>query len=128
MNVQPEGAKYYQKARVTKPKGTDGFVYGDKVINVRNTTWRQNQWIKPREKKESALYYIANGEVGGVTGEFRGKANATKGEPNVEIAFSTLPGYSYVFWPSQLKEEGDYPLELAYCKIGRASCREIVLS
>src|SRR5690606_35745118 len=47
--------------------------------------------------------------------EFRGKANATKGEPNVEIAFSTLPGYSYVFWPSQLKEEGDYPLELAYC-------------
>ncbi|MGV3137880.1 ATP-dependent DNA helicase [Brevibacillus agri] len=114
-NVQPEGAPYYRKPRVAKPKGLDGFVYGDKVINLRNTTWHQNQWIKPVAKKESALRYIANGEVGIVTGEFRGKASPSKDEPNVEIAFSTQPGYSYVFWPNQLKEDGDYSLELAYC-------------
>lgn len=115
LNVKAEGANYYQKRKISKPRGTDGFVYGDKVINLRNTTWRQNQWIKPREQKEKALHYIANGEVGVVTGEFRGKKNTLKSEPNVEISFSTQPGYSYVFWANQLKEEGDYPIELAYC-------------
>jgi len=102
------------KRQIPKPKGADNFVYGDKVISLKNTTWRANQWIKPQQKKPEALNYFANGELGVITGEFRGRNSMGKGEPNVEISFSTQPGYSYVFWPDDLGEDGKYPFELAY--------------
>ena len=114
LNIKPEGSNYYQKRKVAKPKGNDNIVYGDKVINLRNTRWENWQWIKPSEKKQTALNYIANGEIGVVTGEFRGKEGNKKGEPNIEVAFSTQPGYSYVFWADQLGDEGKYSFELAY--------------
>lgn len=114
LNIQPEGSSYFQKRKVAKPKGNDNIVYGDKVINLRNTRWENWQWIKPSDKKAEALNYIANGEIGVITGEFRAKDGSRKGEPNIEIAFSTQPGYSYVFWADQLGEEGKYSLELAY--------------
>ncbi len=97
---------------ISKPKGVDNFVYGDKVINTRNSWWRG--WIKPKEKKQEALNYFANGEIGIITGEFRSPKHYKKGKPNIEIAFSTQPGYSYVFWSNQLSEEGKYNFELAY--------------
>jgi hypothetical protein len=100
--------------RVAKPKGSDNVVYGDKVINLRNSRWEDWQKIKPKEKKPTALNYIANGEIGVITGEFRGKGSTYTGEPNVEITFSTQPGYSYLFRPKQLGEEGRYSVELAY--------------
>jgi hypothetical protein len=84
------------------------------VINLRNTSWEYWRKIKPSEKKEIALNYFANGEIGVITGEFRGKFFHGSGEPNIEITFSTQPGYSYVFNPKWLDEEGDYRLELAY--------------
>ena len=114
LNNQPEGSKYFQKRKIAKPKGNDNLVYGDKVINLKNTRWENWQWIKPSDKKEAALNYIANGEIGVITGEFRGKNGNSKGEPNIEIAFSTQPGYSYVFWADQLKEDGKYSFDLAY--------------
>jgi hypothetical protein len=100
--------------RVAKPKGSDNVVYGDKVINLRNSRWEDWQKIRPKEKKTAALNYIANGEIGIITGEFRSKNSTYTGEPYVEITFSTQPGYSYVFSPKQLGEEGRYSVELAY--------------
>lgn len=97
--------------KIAKPKGSDNVVYGDKVINLKNSTWEDWQEIKPREKKQKALNYIANGEIGIITGEFK---SFSDGEPNIEITFSTQPGYSYVFKPKQLGEESRYSVELAY--------------
>jgi len=114
LNVKPEAQNYYPKRKIPKPKCSDNIVYGDKVINLKNTRWEEKQWIKPFNKKENALKYIANGEIGIITGEFRARDDATKQEPNVEITFSTQPGYSYVFWPSQLSEDGKYSFDLAY--------------
>lgn len=114
LNIQNENSGYYRRRRVAKPKGNDNIVYGDKVINLRNTRWEDWQWIRPREKKIDALNYIANGEIGVITGEFRGRNSTTHGEPNIEIAFSTQPGYSYVFKPDDLEENGIYSMDLAY--------------
>lgn len=103
----------YEKRKIAKPKGNDNIVYGDKVISLKNKTWGSNQWIVPKDKREQALFF-ANGEVGVITGEFRGKDSTLKGEPRTEITFSTQPGYSYSFCPNEIGEEGKYPFELAY--------------
>ncbi|MGH9971495.1 MAG: AAA family ATPase [Pyrinomonadaceae bacterium] len=105
----------HSRARlIAKPKGSDNVVYGDKVINLRNSRWQDWQKIEPKEKKASALNYIANGEIGIITGKFRSRNSPYTGEPNIEIAFSTQPNYSYVFRPKQLGEESRYSVELAY--------------
>ena len=114
LNLKPEGRDYPLKRSIAKPKGSDNIVYGDKVINLRNTKWYPKQWINPSNKKEAALNYFANGEIGVITGEFRGRSSSSKGEPRVEVTFATQPGYSYVFWPDQLKEDSKYSFELAY--------------
>lgn len=114
LNVQPEDGKYFNKRKIAKPKGNDNFVYGDKVINLKNSRWENWQHIYPFSKKNDALNYIANGEIGVVTGKFRGKDSTDKGEPNVEITYSTQPGYSYVYYPDQLGDEGKYLFDLAY--------------
>jgi hypothetical protein len=115
LNIQSFNQNGYgHKRRVAKPKGNDNIVYGDKVINLRNTKWDARQGIRPWAKKEEALNYIANGEIGVITGEFRGNKTPANGEPKIEIAFSTQPGYSYIFYPDQLKEEGKYSVDLAY--------------
>ncbi len=103
-----------QKRKIAKPKGNDNIVYGDKVINLRNTSWENWQKIKPYDAKSKALNYIANGEIGVITGEFRSSHQNNEGEPNIEISFSSQPGYSYVFTPNQLGEDSPYALELAY--------------
>jgi len=104
----------YQKRKIAKPKGSDNIVYGDKVISLKNNFWRNNQWIVPYAKKEEALNYFANGEIGVITGEFRGQKVNKNGEPKIEITFSSQPEYSYSFWPNELGEDGKYPFELAY--------------
>lgn len=114
LNLKPEGAKYPNKRRIAKPKGSDNIVYGDKVINLKNTRWEYWQDIYPSDKKDRSLKYIANGEIGVLTGEFRSSDSRATREPNIHISFSTQPGYSYVYWPEQLKEDGKYPFELAY--------------
>ncbi|RYY50606.1 MAG: hypothetical protein EOO06_03360 [Chitinophagaceae bacterium] len=109
-------ALQWKNRRIAKPKGADNMVYGDKVINLRNSRWEKWQKVNPWNKKEEALNYIANGEIGVLTGEFRGKGRLGKGEPNVEIAFSTQPGYSYVFYPNQFADDQpkSYKFDLAY--------------
>jgi len=114
LNIKQEDSKRFPKRKIAKPKGSDNIVYGDKVINLKNSRWEAKQSIRPKEMKTSALNFFANGEIGVITGEFRGKDNHSKEEPRIEIAFSTQPGYSYVFFPNQLKEDGKYSFELAY--------------
>ena len=115
LNINDNGDFTGHKRKVAKPKGNDGIVYGDKVINLKNNWWGPKQWINPKEQKETALNYIANGEIGIIAGEFRGRDSTKVGEPNIEIAFSTQPGYSYVFWADSIDDEGAYPIDLAYC-------------
>ncbi|NLG04602.1 MAG: AAA family ATPase, partial [Clostridia bacterium] len=113
-NIKDPNSNYFPKRKIAKPKGTDNIVYGDKVISLKNNRWRDNQWIRPANKKADALNYFANGEIGIITGEFRGQKSNGSGEPKIEITFSTQPGYSYSFWPNELGEDGKYPFELAY--------------
>jgi hypothetical protein len=99
---------------IARPVGSDNAVYGDKVINLRNSVWQDWQAIEPRDKKSAALNYIANGEIGVITGEFRPRYHNLPGKPDVEITFSTQPDYSYVFRSKDLGDDGRYDIELAY--------------
>ncbi len=60
-----------------------------------------------------SLCYVANGEIGMVVGQFkRGRGGPMP--KNLEVEFSTQPGFNYKFWPRDLPEEGGGKLELAY--------------
>ena len=89
--------------------GTQKIIYGDKVINVRNMR-------RPRVyPEENALRYVANGEIGIVVGEFRGKSwKLKRGPRHLEVEFSTQGGHAYTFWSNEFGEETEPPLELAY--------------
>lgn len=92
--------------------GTDGIVYGDKVINVRNQ--RKNGYNAAKQGKEEG--YVANGEVGIVgfiyeKGKKYGKYEAKKNEH--QIIFSSQPDMNYN-WESKVSDEGNSDLELAY--------------
>ena len=114
LNIQDKDSGRFQKRKIAKPVMDDNIIYGDKVINLKNTRWENWQSINPYRVKQDALNYIANGEIGIVTGEFRGIKSVKKGNFNIEVAFSTQPGYSYVFREKDLGPESKYSLELAY--------------
>jgi hypothetical protein len=100
--------KGYER-KIPKPAGPQEIVYGDKVINIRNKT---RKYYYPA--LSDVLEYVANGEIGVVTGPFRGKG---KHAPlnRLEVEFSTQPGTAYKFWPSEIEGETSSPvLELAY--------------
>ena len=83
--------------------GTDGILYGDKVINVRN----QNRDGFPKASDNS---YVANGEVGIVERIWE----KPKAHWNThQIRFSSQPDCCYN-WPSTVSDEGTADLELAY--------------
>lgn len=101
--------------RTPKPMGPEGIVYGDKVINVLN---HRHKHVWPEQRTDvtpptDSLRYVANGEIGMVVGHFkRGRGGPMP--KNLEVEFSTQPGFSYKFWRSDLPEEGGGKLELAY--------------
>lgn len=106
-----EGADGYQGVtyKIPKPVGTEQIVYGDKVINLSNH-YRTD--VYPRA---DALEYIANGEIGLVTGLWKTKGSKVKGRPKfVNVEFSSQKGFTYTFKSWDFKEEGDPALELAY--------------
>jgi ATP-dependent exoDNAse (exonuclease V) alpha subunit len=66
--------------------------------------------------QEGAAGYIANGEIGMVVGQFKGKNSKIPGPPwALKVEFSSQPGYQYQFTESDFDREdaGNY-LELAY--------------
>ena len=94
----------HSKMRSTKnPLGTDGILYGDKIINIRNQ--RRTGYPYSDDNK-----YVANGEVGIVDNLKKG----SKEKPaSHQIKFASQPGCHY-YWPSIISEEGASDLELAY--------------
>src|SRR5690606_7289309 len=81
--------KIYRK--IPKPFGIEQIVYGDKVINTRN---KRRFKVSPRD---NALNYIANGEIGIVTGPFRkGKYNPSLDK--IEVEFTSQKGFIYRFY------------------------------
>ena len=109
-----DGKTYFNKRKMPKPVGDDGIVYGDKVINLKNTRW-DKPWqkvFKPDSvSEEQVLKYIANGEIGLHVGKYgEWKYNSRP----INIAFSSQPGYAYTFNELHFKEDGDIKMELAY--------------
>ena len=95
--------------RIPKPIGPQGILYGDKVINLVNHRHRD---VYP---KQDALAYVANGEVGIVVGQFKGRNWPFRDPPwKLQVEFASQLGFSYGFGGKDFGEEGDPPLELAY--------------
>lgn len=100
--------KYGRK--ISKPGGLQEIVYGDKVINVRN---RVRKRYFP--DLDDCLEYVANGEIGIVTGPFRRKGGKKPPFDRVNVAFSTQLGTAYTYYMSELGGDDSTPiLELAY--------------
>lgn len=101
-----------------KPFGDEGIVYGDKVINLRNTQWnkRSNYFFNPNKiPNDKLLKYMANGEIGlhiGAYGDWDAEEKGFK-RP-IYVGFSSQPGYAYSFRESDFQEDGDIQMELAY--------------
>lgn len=88
--------------------GTDGVVYGEKIINTKN------QQKSGTPYSANNLNYVANGEVGIVEGlNVRTPFNYKTVKSNQHrIKFNSQPECSY-YWDSKIKEESN-DIELAY--------------
>jgi energy-coupling factor transporter ATP-binding protein EcfA2 len=96
----------YQK-KITSPAGSEGIIYGDKVINIVNNSRRKTYPDKDDR-------YIANGDIGIVTGHRRMKGRDWK-PTEIEVELASQPSFAYKFWPSEFDgQESTPPLELAY--------------
>ena len=96
-------------AKTPRPAGPQEIVYGDKVINIRNSR-RKYYW----PKDPTPLEYVANGEIGVVVGQFRGAGKKFELR-NLEVEFSTQQGHKYDFPLWEFSGENSNPaLELAY--------------
>lgn len=98
-------------AKVAAPLGGDGIIYGDKVINLGNHR-RYQVWPEKDQDGNEPLKYVANGEIGIVTGPFRKKGTRVRLD-NLKVTLSSQPGYEYTYWSTDFNEDGRL-LELAY--------------
>lgn len=99
--------KRYRK--IAKPMGSEEIIYGDKVINLKN---QRRKGVYP---KEDALQYVANGEIGIVVGQFKGRSWPFKKLPwKLEVEFASQPDFKYEYGPWEFGEEAEPKLELAY--------------
>jgi ATP-dependent exoDNAse (exonuclease V) alpha subunit len=95
--------------RVPPPFGPQSILYGDKVINIVNQKRRD---VFPKLDEQA---YLANGELGVVVGQYKGKTAKFKGLPSkLEVEFAGQQGYKFGFWKSEFGDEAINPLELAY--------------
>ncbi|MDD3415844.1 MAG: AAA family ATPase [Lachnospiraceae bacterium] len=86
--------------------GTDGIVFGDKVINVRNQKMKGYN-VQTHATEDG---YVANGEVG-IVERIWEKPKAKKNTH--QVVFSSQPTFDYN-WTSTVSDEGNSDLELAY--------------
>ena len=91
--------------KIHRPLGRQGIIYGDKVINLQNSSRRK---VYPERSS-----YVANGDVGLVVGNYKRKTQK-KLFPFLEVEFTSQPGHDYDFGVWEFGEEGSAPLELAY--------------
>ena len=93
--------------KIPSPAGPEGIIYGDKVINVVNKSGRDTY-----PEKDDA--YVANGDIGIVTGHRKTKARSWS-PYEVEVELASQPGFSYKYRPWEFdSQESTPPLELAY--------------
>lgn len=90
--------------KIPSKMGPEGIVYGDKVINVINTSTK-----KAYPKKDDN--YIANGEIGMASGGFGKSGEALK---YLNVEFSSQMGWTYSYKKDEFGDEVTSPLELAY--------------
>lgn len=96
----------YRK-KIPSPAGPEGIIYGDKVINVINRSGRETF-------PEIEDTYVANGDIGIITGHRRTKARSWA-PYEIEVEFTSQPGISYKYKPWEFdSQESTPPLELAY--------------
>jgi hypothetical protein len=88
------------RSRWPQPMGDQELVHYDKVMQRVN----QGKWL-PKDTK--GLRFVANGEIGIVTGAWKGKDDKPD---NLQVVFSTQPEATYRYTTSEVKEA----LELAY--------------
>ncbi len=97
--------------KVPKPLGTQGILYGDKIINVRNQR-RKKKDVYPSDGES----YIANGDIGIVVGQYKGKKAPYRKPPwKTEVEFAGQLGRRYSFLEHEFGEDQQPTLELAYC-------------
>ena len=96
------------RKRIANSLGPEGIVYGDKVINVINTSKKDAY-----PENDGARNYIANGEIGIACGDYSSKRSSKNNFMHVE--FASQPGYNYSFDKRDFNDEtGTAQLELAY--------------
>lgn len=100
----PYSTDEYKRRSTPKLLGTEGIVYGDKVINVING--KRRAW-----PVENARNFVANGEIGIVERIWETKKGAKSNSH--QIRFSSQPEHAYN-WLSSISEENACELELAY--------------
>lgn len=101
-------SKFYgQRKRIPKALGPESIVYGDKVINVVNTSDK-----KAWSREGGGRNYIANGEIG-IACSCWSKDNA---KDYLKVEFSSQRGflYSYTKEADFKEESSSVSLELAY--------------
>ena len=92
--------------KINRPVGPQGIIYGDKVINIKNS---RDRVVYPERPS-----YVANGDVGIVVGNYKTKKQK-KLFPLVEVEFTSQPGHDYDFNLREFGgEDGSPPLELGY--------------
>ena len=91
--------------KVHRPLGPQGIIYGDKVINLKNSTRRTVYPERPS--------YVANGDVGLVVGNYKTRKQKSL-FPWLEVEFTSQPGHDYDFHAREFSDEEGPPLELAY--------------
>jgi len=100
--------RYREWMRFTKPRGPEQIVYGDKVICVRNH--RRAPYVY-RTKTNGEKEFVANGEIGLVTGQMQ-YGKKTPYYTNIE--FSGRSDRNFSFRRSDFSEDGQPYIELAY--------------
>lgn len=101
--VEEHAESAYKKQSTKCILGTDGIMFGDKVICVRN----QSNKGYPESNCQN---YVANGEVGVVERIWQKPKDKTNMH---HIRFSSQPKHSYK-WKSAMSDEGASELELAF--------------
>lgn len=92
--------------KIPNKMGPEGIVYGDKVINLINTS--KKNAFPPVDTDEN---YVANGEIGMACGNFGASDKALK---YLNVEFSSQIGRTYSYTKGEFGEEVTAPLELAY--------------
>ena len=101
-----ERAMHSRRGRkVHRPSGPQGIIYGDKVINLKNSTRRR---VYPERQS-----YVANGDVGIVVGNYK-RRKQRRLFARLEVEFTSQPGHAYDFGIGEFSAEEGPPLELAY--------------